>query len=198
MITNAPDLNAPRFRNKTEGTLNKEFLEALRENVKSVKTLTDSEIKNLIVTFNGNVWKKVIDKRDGVDLPEQLGHIFIGTCQPPKSKNVDFKSSMQHLKVVQHRNWESDNYLAKIFFTNYATKYKFKNHELWGFTPIRQFKRTLAKEYPKRWKQYVEIDSGKKISGLYKMRSLKIEKQERTRCITINKNGYNKKLFITI
>lgn len=179
MNTNVPDLNAPRFRRKTEGTLNKEFIDTLRENVSSVKELTDEEIKKIVTTFNGHVWNKVIEKRDGVDLPEQIGHIFVGTCPPKKKKNIDFKSSLQYMQTIQHRNWESDQHLAKIFFTNYATKYKFKHHELWGFAPIRQFKRALAKAYPEKWKQYVEIDPRLKISSIYKAESYKMDRQEK-------------------
>ena len=143
-----PDLNAPRFRKESEGTLNKEFIALIRKELASVRDLTDDDIKDIILSFNGNVWKTVVEKRDGVELPEQLGHIFIGTCPAKKSKNVDFKATTQHMKAIQHRNWESDQHLAKIFFTNYGTKYRFKNHELWGFTAVRQFKRTVGQEYP--------------------------------------------------
>jgi hypothetical protein len=174
-----PDLNAPRFRKESEGTLNKEFIALIRKELASVRDLTDDDIKDIILSFNGNVWKTVVEKRDGVELPEQLGHIFIGTCPAKKSKNVDFKATTQHMKAIQHRNWESDQHLAKIFFTNYGTKYRFKNHELWGFTAVRQFKRTVGQEYPKRWKQYIEVDSTKKISAVYKKNEYYLGKQER-------------------
>jgi len=125
-------------------------------------------IKNIIVETNRAIASTVINYRDGIELPEQLGCIFLGTCQPKIRKNVDFKSTDHYLKVIQHRNWESDNYLAKIFYTNYETKYKFKFHQLWGFKAAREFTRTVAAEYPKKWKMYIQIDHTLKVSRLYR------------------------------
>ena len=69
---------------------------------------------------------------------------------------------------VTIKNLESDSKLAKIFYTNYGTKYKFLNRDLWKFVAIRQFKRTVAQEYPKKWKQYVEIAQSERVSSLFK------------------------------
>ena len=74
-----PDLNAPRFRPKKHNILNKAFCDKLRSKHKDLEHLTDEEIKNVIKTFNSNIWETAIDNRDGVELPEQLGYIFIGS-----------------------------------------------------------------------------------------------------------------------
>lgn len=163
-----PDLHAPRFRRQIDFTLNAEFYELLKEKVPAAKELTNAQLKDLIMTFNGQIWQAAIDNRDGVEIPEQIGHLFIGTCPPKKRKNVDFKKSADYLKVIEHRNWESDNYLAKIFFTTYGTKYRFKNHELWGFIPTRAFKREVGKTYPVNWKRYIEVDPRLKLSFIYR------------------------------
>jgi phage FluMu protein Com len=163
-----PDLHAPRYRKCASGMLNAAFIEQLREKVPGCNVLNDKEIKEVIKTFNGIVWQTAIDVRDGVELPNQLGHIFIGTCPPKKSKNVDFKLSADFKKVIQHRNWESDNYLAKIFYTTFGSKYRFKHHELWAFNPTRAFKREVGRTYPEYWKRYVMVDPHKKISYVYR------------------------------
>jgi hypothetical protein len=173
-----PDLHAPRFRRLTEGTVNAEFYQLLREKVPAAKDLTDAQIKELIFTFNGELWQTAIDKRDGVEIPEQIGHLFIGTCPPKKKKNVDFKQSADYLKVIEHRNWESDNYLAKIFFTTYGTKYRFKNHELWGFIPTRAFKRMVGKTYPVNWKRYIEVDPHLKLSHVYRKNQVAFKRMD--------------------
>ena len=82
------------------------------------------------------------------------------------------------MQTIQHRNWESDNYLAKIFFTSFASKYRYKNNELWGFEPGRDFKRTVGREYPVKWKMYVEIDPHIKISSLFRSKLYNIERTE--------------------
>jgi hypothetical protein len=86
--------------------------------------------------------------------------------------------SQEYMQTIQHRNWESDNYLAKIFFTTFGNKFRYKNNELWGFEPHRDFKRTLAKVYPLKWKQYVEVDPHLKISNIYRTKLYNIKKSE--------------------
>lgn len=173
-----PDLHAPRYRRPATSIVNADFIKQLREKVPGCNVLNDREIKEVIKTFNGILWQTAIDTRDGVELPNQLGHIFIGTCPPKKAKNVDFKVSAEYLKVIQHRNWESDNYLAKIFYTTFGSKYRFKHHELWAFNPTRAFKREVGKTYPKYWKQYVMVDPTKKISFVYKSDDYKMTRVE--------------------
>jgi hypothetical protein len=175
---NKPNLNAPRFRKMTEGTLNADFIKSLKEKVPSSVDLTNEQIKLIVSKFNENMWKTVIDKRDGVELPEQIGHLFVGTCPPPKKKNIDFKASEEYISTVQHRNFESDQYLAKIFFTTFGSKYRFKNHELWAFDATREFSRTVSATYPENWKKYLQVDPRVKISNIYKSNNYKLDKKE--------------------
>lgn len=179
MIFNKPDLNAPRFRPKRYNLLNVNFCNKIKEKNENCKDLTNNQIKEVIKTFNNNIWESVIEKRDGVELLEQLGYIFIGTCQKKKNDNPDNKKSIDYGVKVQHQNWESDQYTAKIFYTNYETKYKFKYHQYWGFKAVRDFKRKVSKEYPINWKKYVIVDNYVKISKIFrssiKKDKLKIE-----------------------
>ena len=147
-------------------------------------------LKNIITAFNGKIWKTVVELRDGVELPEQLGYIFIGSC-PRKKSNVDFKKSEHYGTVLQNQNWESDQFVAKIFYTNYETKYRFKNHDLWGFTGLRDFKRSVAKNYPKEWKKYVQVDNLVKISRLFRMEKFKQFKTDETTELLKNYDEFN-------
>lgn len=186
-----PNLNGPRYRKPSKNLLTKEFIKKLRENVPGCNVLSDDQIKEVIYKFNTNVWKTVIEVRDGVELPNLLGHVFIGTCQPKKSKNVDFKASADYLKVIQHRNWESDNYLAKIFYTTYGTRYRFKNNEIWAFNPARAFTRMVGKTYPQLWKQYVVVDPTRKISKLFKSYDYQMQRVEQTKDTIENYNEFD-------
>jgi hypothetical protein len=174
-----PDLNAPRFKKKVVTTLNAEFIKKVREVFPQYNYLTNEEIKSIIQTFNTNIYKTVIDKRDGVELPSQIGHIFIGTCPPSKRRyNVDLKTSFHYMQKVQHRNWESDQHIAKIFFTTFGNKYRFKNHDLWAFDSCRIFSREVSATYPVKWKQYVKVDPRVKISNIFKSINYKMTKEE--------------------
>jgi hypothetical protein len=109
----------------------------------------------------------VIDNRDGIQLPESSGWLFIGTCQQSKKVNVDFAKSKKYGVQVTNKNWESDGKLAKIFFTNYALKHKIKNREFWSFTACRDFKRAVAKSYPENWTTYVVVDATQRLKLNY-------------------------------
>ena len=173
-----PDLNAPRYRAKCLDVLKKDFYKQFREAHPKLKHLTDKDIKNIIREVNGKTWQMVVDERDGIELPEQLGYIFIGSCPAPKKENPNYHISKQLEKVIQHRNWESDQYLAKIFYTNSATKYRFQFSRLWGFSPVRQFSRTVGKTYPENYTKYLVVDDHKNINTIFRKKSYKLKMQE--------------------
>jgi hypothetical protein len=175
-----PDLNAPRFRPKKLNILNQDFYHKfLRENPK-YRYLSYDKVKRIVTTMNGMIYQTVIDKRDGVELPEQLGYIFIGTCPRKVSDNPDMVKSQMYGHMIQNKNWESDQYVAKIFYTNFETKYRFAFHEMWGFQGVRDFKRTVAKTYPTEWKKYVMVDNLQKVSKLFRTHRYKEFKKKET------------------
>lgn len=175
-----PDLNAPRYRPKKHNILNADLFNKFLDEYPKYKDLGLDQFKKIITTYNGAIYREVIDKRDGVELPEQLGYLFIGTCQRKISDNPDYKTSIQYGIKTQNKNWESDQHLAKIFYTNYETKYRFKFHQLWGFTAVRDFKRSVAKAYPTEWKKYVVVDNLTQVSKLFRKEKYKAFKRQET------------------
>lgn len=179
-----PDLNAPRYRPKKLNLTNVNVYNKFIEENPRFSSLTATQFKEVISTFNGKIWQHVIDHRDGVELPEQLGYLFIGTCPRKHGDNPNYKVSNEYGKKVQNQNWESDQYVAKIFYTNFETKYRFKHHDMWGFTGLRDFKRTVAKTYPQEWKKYVQVDNLVKVSLLFRKQKFKdFKKQETARLL---------------
>ena len=80
---------------------------------------------------------------------------------------MNYALSKQYGKVLQNNNWDTDGHIGKIFYTNWSTKYRFKNRELWRFEAIRDFKRSVAKEYPKDWQKYIMMKNKYKVAHLY-------------------------------
>lgn len=158
-----PNLNAPRYRPEVHSIMNKEFFDSFKKKYPKYKNLDDKELRKIIKTFNNSFYQKVIDTRDGVLLPEQIGWIFIGTCQSPKKENIDFAKSNKYGVAVSNKNWETDGKLAKIFFTNYALKHKMKNREFWSFVACRDFKRNVSKAYAENWNMYLVVEPNKKL-----------------------------------
>ena len=162
-----PDVTAPIFRPAVYNVLNKEFFESFKKKYSKYKDLDNLDLKNIIKKFNYAVYNKVIDVRDGIQLPESIGWLFIGTCQQSKKQNINYAKSLKYGVSVSNNNWETDGKLAKIFFTNHAPKHKIKNREFWGFTACRNFKRTVAKTYPENWNMYIVVDATKKLNLTY-------------------------------
>ena len=186
-----PDLNAPRYRPSKLNFTNIGFYNKFLEEHPNYAFLTYEKFKEVIKTFNGKIWETAIQDRDGIELPEQLGFIFIGTCPRAAKENINYKKSEHYGKVIQNQNWESDQNIAKIFYTNYIPKYRFKNHKLWQFVAVRDFKRTVAKVYPTDWKKYVVVDSKEKINQRFRILKQVDDKKIETEMLLENYDEFN-------
>jgi hypothetical protein len=163
-----PDVKAPRHRPTGLNILNKELYDKFIEKYPEHKEHGYEQFKKIIYTFNEALWKEAVENRDGVELPESLGNLFIGTCWRTKRKNINFGRSAEYEKTLTNQNHETDGKVCKIFYTNYNNKYRFVNRVMWTFQGCRDFKRTLAKHYPENWKKYIHIDPNLRINKLYK------------------------------
>ena len=122
-----PDVTAPRFRPEARNVLTKEFFNLFKQKNPKYKGIDNADLRKVIKKFNQTVYQTVIETRDGVQLPEQIGWLFIGTCQQSKKENIDYAKSLKYGVRVTNKNWDSDGKLAKIFFSNHAPKHKIKN-----------------------------------------------------------------------
>ena len=165
-----PDLKAPRFRRGGTKPLKKELYYTFLKLYPQYAEVTFDAFKQIIKTDNTNIWNHVVDNRDGVELREQLGNIFIGTTSAPKAENVDYGKSIKTGQRVLHKNWESDNRLGKIVYSNCMSKYTFANRELWYFTAGREFKRESSAAVKKDYKKYIEFNNTIRASNLLSMK----------------------------
>lgn len=170
-----PDLNAPRFRPKVLSLLNRELYDKFIAKYPKYQGISCEEFKNIIDSFNRKIYRTAIDNRDGIELPESLGYIFIGSCEPPKRKrnNINFGLSIKHNTRVMNRNLGSDSFLCKIFYTNCTSKYRFLHREIWQFEPSKEFSKKTSESYRINWKNYIQVENNRKISSLYKNRQMK-------------------------
>jgi len=174
-----PDLTAPRYRPKAHNLITNDFFKTFKAKYPKYENISDKELKKIIKTFNETVYQTVIDSREGVQLPEQVGWLFIGTCNQSKKRNIDYFKSKKYGVTVTNRNWETDGKLCKIFFTSYSLKHKIKNREFWGFTACRNFKRSVSKAYAENWNMYMAVDPKKRIQLAQKSIALRDIDQRR-------------------
>lgn len=162
-----PNIHSLRCRRSFKSVLDRDLLKAFKKKYPEYKSLTLVDFKNIVKKFNGNIRQGVLEHRNGVELPEGLGFIFIGTCPATKKRVIDFKRSAELGVSVTHKNWESDNHLMKIFYTNYPTKYPFHNKHLWLFKPVKQFRHAASIEYKNNYSKYIEVSPHLRISTIF-------------------------------
>jgi len=163
-----PDLKGPRYRAKNKHVLTVDLYKKFKSKFPE-HSITYTQFREIIIGYNQELADAIIEYRDGIELPESLGHIFIGSCPSmTKRVNIDYKKSAQYGVVTQHKNWDSDNKVMKIFFTNHQVRYKIKNREIWAFVANRDFKRKASKLYLEDYTKYMYINNNKKISMLFK------------------------------
>ncbi len=164
MRFNKPDLHAPRFRPKRINPLTVNLYKRFKKKYPEHSEITLGMFKKIVRTYNGLLYQGVIDNRDGVELPEGLGFICMATCPRPKKTNPDIQKSIELGKTVNHKNWDSDNNLLKIFYTNHTAKYRFQNCQVWSFKAVKQFRKAASDAYILNWPKYIVAEPGKKIS----------------------------------
>lgn len=172
-------LNAPRVSKKKYNTLNKDLYKLFLEKYKY--EISWKEFKEIITKSNIIATDIIINNRDGFDLPFMLGKIIIATCNKKKDKNYNWKVSEEVGRDVFFKNWESNQYLCKIFYTNFGTKYKFPLMNFWSFRPSRDFKKKTSENYRKNWNFYWKIPPFQKIGRFLSdnIKSIKIDKNEK-------------------
>lgn len=168
-----PDLNAPRYHATKTHICSRDLYRHFRRKFPQYKDYSDTTLRQILTTLHGKLRKEVLDSRDGVELFEKLGYIFLGTCPSPKKNNTNQFLSVELGKQVKHRNFESDNFLAKIFYTNFG-KYQFHNREIWKFTATREFKRSVPEVYREHWKRYLQVDSFTRVSRIFRKKNMRL------------------------
>ena len=185
----APNLSAPRYREKVNGVLNSKLFEEFKEKYPRYKDVDINLFIQVVKDFNEEVWKEVIEHRDGVELPDGIGFLFIASTPASKHKNnIDFKKSAKLGVTVHNQNLQTDNRLAKIMYSNYHAKYRYAFREIWGFSAVRQFKRSVAQMFPENYLKYVHLTDANRVSDIFNtVVTRKIEKRNYDNSI----NEYN-------
>lgn len=162
-----PDLSAIRYRIKRKNIISDEYYESFIKKHPNCKNISKKDLRRIVTAFNTKIWEQIIQYRDGIELPEGLGNIFVGSCPRVEKENIDYGKSIKYGTKVTHKNYDTDGHVSKIFYTNYSVKYKIKDRNLWGFSACRFFKRAVTKAFKEDFKKYIVVDNTTKVSHLY-------------------------------
>jgi hypothetical protein len=186
-----PDRKAPRYRQSCARLLNQDTYQLFLDKHPEEKDCDLELFKKVVKTFNGMLWQGVIDNRDGVELPDGLGNIFIGSCKTPvKRENVDVNTTINLGVKVINRNLASDGYLAKIFYSNHHNRFRFKYRNFWKFKGVRPFTSATSKAYRVDWPKYRVIEDFEKISKIF-LKQYKVNYMKKLQTINTATDNYN-------
>lgn len=170
MSFKAPDIKGPRFRKHTKAVIDKAFIDKFIKRFPEHASIKPDMFRTVIKNFHGEIVKALIENRDGIELPEGLGFLFIANCQKSKKENIDFKASTLAGRKILHQNWDSDNRLMKIIFSNAAVRYRLANKQIWAFRLVKANRKSVSVGYKRQWTKYHFIPNEKGIHTMFRKR----------------------------
>jgi len=186
----APNIKGPRFRKDYKAILTKELYTKFIKSHSKYTDLNFTKFKAIISDHSGLMWKAIIDSRDGVEVPIG-GTIFIGSTKIRKKNNYDIQASIKANAPIKHRNYNTDGYVAKIYYSPRLSKVGGRDRSIWSFKGYRGFKRTIGKEYPKDWKKYIIVTDLYTVVKNYHRHKYRNIFTERTKRVTETYNEFD-------
>lgn len=148
----------------------REFFKKLKKKHQQLMKYRDQDIRRYIVGFNQLIANTIIEHRDGVLLPEQLGLIIICTIGK-RTQAIDWNRSRELGCIVHHLNEHSEGYGGGLYYTaclpqegKVRTRRTFTNSEYWYVKPCENMKSMISTAYKKDWKTYWKLPGSKRIS----------------------------------
>lgn len=167
MAFRKPNIKGPRFRVKHKTILNTLLFKKFKEKYPNYSNLDLKTFTKIIKEDNKKIPELVKNNRDGIELRESLGNIILVSCETGTRRiPIDYKESIRLDTIIVHKNWDSDNRLAKLMYTNCSKKISFENRNLWGFVCGREFKRSASKIFKLDHTKYMSIDNKSKLSKM--------------------------------
>lgn len=163
----APNIKGPRFRKDYKSILTIQLYRKFIKANPKFSSLTYDQFKAIVKTHSKKMWDVAAKERDGVELPCG-GSIFVGSTKITKKNNYNIQASIAANRPIKHRNFGTDGYVAKIYYSPHLSRIGGRDRSLWSFKGGREFTRTVAKEYPKNWNRYIVVADLYKIVREYK------------------------------
>lgn len=115
-----------------------------------------SDITKIIRTFHENMANACVDNRAGVEFPERLGVLFIGSYKAG-DRSIDHATSEKLLKRVPFRSLNTDGYSACIYYD--VTNCNYIHNELWDFNASDPFRKKVSESFRKNWNKYAKLEN---------------------------------------
>ena len=163
-----PNRKAPRFRNKVKRALDQDFFVKLTKMYPDL-TISRQDVRKILNTFHAIAIQVIAETRDGFEFHEQLGNIIVGKFKTQEIWKGNVPESIKYETKIDYLNWEQNEWICKIFYSNFASKYRFRNAALWAFEPARSMKKSVSKAFVKDPYKYVFADHYNRINQVFRL-----------------------------
>lgn len=123
-------------------------------------SIRKEDILKVIRMFHSNIVDETMNNIYGVSLPENIGVIKIVNNGATKTRPVDFKTSLEVGKIVRYRNWDTDNNVMSIRYSQVKRGLRIKHSQVYSFVAIRSYKKLASAYFRKNWQRCVKITNG--------------------------------------
>lgn len=168
----APDIKGPRFRKPAKRLITKDLYNRFIERHPQHAGVDFEKFKEVIENSLKKMANVVISERDGIELPIG-GTVFLGSTKIRKKHNYDIQASIKANAPIKHRNYETDGFVAKIYFSPRMSKTPIKKRNIWTFKGHRDMKRAISEVYPRDWKKYIVVAALYDVRKEYKKASVR-------------------------
>jgi hypothetical protein len=151
------DITQPRVKKDYTRVMNAKALEEFVNEYPEYAGITLKELNAILGKFHQNLAQEVIDKREGIALPERLGYLIIASFKRPTSRKiVNWGESRKQGKLVYHMNWDTDNRIGKIVYRREKVNFGALTN-IWGFTATKCFTTAMSVAFRKQYNKYIFV-----------------------------------------
>lgn len=177
-----PDRKAPRFRKSIFSIVNEDFIKEFLEEHPQYSGMKEfssiSLLKKLITNFNFFLCKHVVNYRDGIDLPERLGVVFVGG-RTSIYNPVDYGMTNKLGKEVKTTNLETNGVIGKIFYSKHSRNHGITVRTIWKFLPYRGFTKLVAQAFKENYNRFIRVENKRQLEILFEQRNRKRKPAEK-------------------
>jgi len=179
-----PDLKGPRFRKSGHSLIsdnNKSLFRAFVKKYPEYKNMDTKMFKQIMEHHLSLLARHIAENRDGIELGDQIGAIFLGgmRIKSSKVKAINFGKSRKYGKTIRGGNLNQDGLTAKIYFTTQNSKYRMRGRQIWTFKASRNLKKMCSKNFETNWDKYIVLDNLKKIRSVFERDLIKRRMRQR-------------------
>ena len=150
----------------------REFYKELKEKHPNLQQYRDQEILKCIEGFNKLITDTIIDYRDGVQLPANMGLLMVCTMGK-RTNSIDHKKSAELGVEVHMQNYHSDGYGGGVYYSTCMPKenqtkkvHMYRNCQYWTMHPSAALKKQIQKAYLEDWKKYHMVPKSRRYEDM--------------------------------